>query len=506
MLAGSSSSTLGIAWHDGAALQVASARADTRAERLQGARLQRLAAAEAHAIEALPRSSEAVRCAVGELFSKSGSAAFGPLDRLRLLLAPVDTDTGTPRGKGIASGADAAAGVLYACVSRVASCFETQRASLESAHQPVSSATGSAAQLGHEQCMAAALDAGIARALARHLHPSLSAPAAAGALKAAWLACNIAGTSAPAAEAVLVLAPLLIAHLGGAYGPELVLQCAWALGNVAAGGGAPAVVTLLAQGAVPALLAAVDAGARAAAGDPVAADEGAVCAWALGSMVQADARASPTGGGEAQSMCQNHDTPARAANALLSARPPCSHALQAALSQRSHSELAIEAAWLAAHVAAAGTPAAQQLCGAAAWPALHVVLFEALDPLDGSVEPHVNDTELTQAASATSSRAGAQASWSCHEAQQMLEPLLLAAGNLLPRMSEVQAQSACAAAGAALPRALAAALCAWPHEAISTPQEHPPCGAPEALIWWVLASLSCTAAGAGAPGHLLHRM
>ena len=268
----------------------------------------------------------------------------------------------------------------------------------------------------HAELADAAFDAGLVRALASHLHPSLTAAAAAAALKAAWICCSLAADSVDAAQRLAPLAPLLIAHLGGAYGPELVLQCAWALGNIAATGGPAIVATLLAQGLVPSLLAAMHDGARAAASESASADAASTCAWALCAAVESGARS----GGDDSSACERgigatHTSEGSArgasrmgvANALFSARPPCSAAICAAFEQHASAELATEAAWLAVHAVATGTPAAQQLCGAAVWPSVHCALVDALRHAAGS------DGAAASTASSTT------CSWSPGEAAQV---------------------------------------------------------------------------------------
>lgn len=161
--------------------------------------------------------------------------------------------------------------------------------------------------------------------LCRHLPCSLTSPhAAASAVKVVVIAIGLSH-AAPllSRRALLPAAPLLIAHLGGGYGNDLVLLCAWALGALVEAstgpggswGGTPTdaqpsgrlqmeatphatvprvqlsagmhvVRVLHAQGATHALLAALHAGTIAAGA--AAAECAAVCAWALGGLVRAD--------------------------------------------------------------------------------------------------------------------------------------------------------------------------------------------------------------------------
>lgn len=256
--------------------------------------------------------------------------------------------------------------------------------------------------------------AGITCALALHLQLHLTAGTAAAALKASWIACNIAGGSEAGARSALPVAPLLIAHLGGGYGADLVVQCAWTLGNLCAWGQGIAEVLMM-QGFVPALLQAVADTAKTAQSDVAAADAAAGCTWALATLVQAAGRP--------------------AANALIAAKPggTLGRVLCAALSTDADAELRIEAAWLLAHIAATGTPSAQQLCGAAVWPAVHSAAIAALRLLCLQDE----DAEMR---------------W------RHAVPIVRALGNLLPCMSAAQAHSALHADDAALPRNLICAL------------------------------------------------
>lgn len=168
------------------------------------------------------------------------------------------------------------------------------------------------------------LAAALPALLCKHLPCSLTTPAAAAAaVKVVVVAIGLTrATPALCRAAILPGAPLLIAHLGGGYGSDLVLLCAWALGALitcaehacgatnakapsqtapdtdasmdtpSAGqrrqpsAGAQVVQVLHAQGAGHALLAAMHAGAHAA--DAAAAESAAVGAWALGCLVRGD--------------------------------------------------------------------------------------------------------------------------------------------------------------------------------------------------------------------------
>lgn len=92
--------------------------------------------------------------------------------------------------------------------------------------------------------------------------------------------------SGEAPTGALRLAPLLIAHLGGGFGADLPLQCAWALGNLAASSPAAA-SRMVAQGAVPALQQLLGQAAKSAL-DTAWADAGSVAAWALCAFVEAN--------------------------------------------------------------------------------------------------------------------------------------------------------------------------------------------------------------------------
>jgi hypothetical protein len=310
--------------------------------------------------------------------------------------------------------------------------------------------------------LATAFTAGLTAALARHLSLSLTPAASSAALKATWLACNVAGESDAAALGMLPITPLLIAHLGGAYGPELVLQSAWALGNIAAAGVELGDV-LLGQGVVPALLAALWEGAREGAAEPATADAAAVCAWALCAVVE--------GVGE------------RAANALLDARPggACSRALCAALMQSSAVELAVEAAWLMAHVVATGTPAAQQLCGRSTWPSVHAAAVSAIRSC-AMLSDETRHKLGGAPGHGTGGSVGRPCGWGAGAADdeepappQAAVPLLRAIGNLFPLMSSTQAALAVAFDDGALPRTLLAAL-QFPSRYVAASRASPPTG------------------------------
>lgn len=166
---------------------------------------------------------------------------------------------------------------------------------------------------------------------------SLRSRAAVGALKASYIVCNLAAYLPESVGDIVKLSPLLIAHVGLTYGPALCLQCAWALGNMAAATPAAAAV-LLAQGAIPTLLDILTAAARSPA-DAALAAAGATCAWALSNIVRG------TG------------TP-KAANVLLSC---CDPRLDAAaqrvlLSRQADADLLLEAAWLLAHTLRSAAP------------------------------------------------------------------------------------------------------------------------------------------------------
>lgn len=101
--------------------------------------------------------------------------------------------------------------------------------------------------------MTSALKAGLIELLGTNLSLSLTPQSALGALKASYIACNLAADSVEAAGALLKLSPVLIAHVGLSYGSALCTQCAWTLSNLAILSPVAA-STLVAQGAIPTLL------------------------------------------------------------------------------------------------------------------------------------------------------------------------------------------------------------------------------------------------------------
>lgn len=194
----------------------------------------------------------------------------------------------------------------------------------------------------YHELVTVALDTGLVPLLAPNLSLSLRPRAAVGALKASYIICNIATNLPDAVAEVIKLSPLLIALLGLAYGPALCLQCAWALSNMAAASQAAA-ATLLAQGAVPALLHVVSDAARAS-DDVAVASAGATCAWALSNIVRG------VGG-------------PKAANVLLSATDPTPEAAlsRALVSPHAAPDLVADAAWLLVHTLRWAAPGSQQL-------------------------------------------------------------------------------------------------------------------------------------------------
>lgn len=50
-------------------------------------------------------------------------------------------------------------------------------------------------------------------------------------MEGAWAITNLAAGSQAVTSAVLSVAPILIAHLGGGWGFSVAEQCAWALGE-----------------------------------------------------------------------------------------------------------------------------------------------------------------------------------------------------------------------------------------------------------------------------------
>ena len=82
--------------------------------------------------------------------------------------------------------------------------------------------------------------------------------------------------------------------------------------------------------------------------------------------------------GTARAQCRAYPEPpagphadtVKVANALLASRTTLGRVTNGALAQRTCGECALAAAWLCADVVATGTPAAVQLVGAAAWPAV----------------------------------------------------------------------------------------------------------------------------------------
>lgn len=105
----------------------------------------------------------------------------------------------------------------------------------------------------YEVLVSSALNAGLIELLGTNLTLSLTPHSAVGALKASYIACNLAADSEEAAAALLKLSPILIAHVGLSYGSALCTQCAWTLSNLATLSQAAA-STLVAQGAIPTLL------------------------------------------------------------------------------------------------------------------------------------------------------------------------------------------------------------------------------------------------------------
>lgn len=194
----------------------------------------------------------------------------------------------------------------------------------------------------YHQLATVALETGLVAMLAPNLSLALRSRAAVGALKASHIICNIAANLPDAVAEVIKVSPLLVAHLGLAYGPALCLQCAWALGNMAAASQAAA-ATLLAQGAIPALLHVVSDAARAS-DDTATASAGATCAWALSNIVRG------IGG-------------PRAANVLLSSSDPRPEAAlsRALASLHAAPDLVAEAAWLLVHTLRWAAPGSQQL-------------------------------------------------------------------------------------------------------------------------------------------------
>lgn len=178
--------------------------------------------------------------------------------------------------------------------------------------------------------------------LAPNLSLAMTPRAAVGALKASYIVCNVAANLPEAVPQITKLSPLLIALLGLAYGPALCLQCAWALGNMAAAS-QTAASTLQAQGAIPALLDIIGDASRASEDVSVAA-AGATCAWALSNI-----------------MCGVPGP--KAANVLLSTSDPRLEAVvkRLLMSASAATDLVVETAWLLVHTLRSATPGSQQL-------------------------------------------------------------------------------------------------------------------------------------------------
>lgn len=164
---------------------------------------------------------------------------------------------------------------------------------------------------------------------------------------------------------IVKLSPLLIALVGLTYGPPLCLQCAWALGNMAAASQATAAV-LLAQGAVPALLDIVNDASRTPADAPLA-YAGATCAWALANIVRG------IGG-------------PKAANVLLSCPEPRLEATvpRVLLARHTDANLLAETAWLLAYTLRWASPGSQKLACRA--PISHSALA-ALEAAAAALDP-----------------------------------------------------------------------------------------------------------------------
>eukprot|EP00892_Ulva_mutabilis_P000283 jgi/Ulvmu1/10255/UM060_0056.1 len=365
----------------------------------------------------------------------------------------------------------------------------------------------------YRQLAHVALQAGLVPLLATNLGPSLRSRAAVGAVKASYIACNLAAHLPEAADEIIKLGPLLIAHVGLTYGPALCLQCAWAVGNLAAAAPAAATV-LLCQGAVPTLLSVLDDAARTLL-DTELASAGATCAWALSSIVHG------TG------------TP-KAANVLLSCTAPrFEAAVQRVLRpQRAEPILLLETAWLLAHALRAAAPgsvklacreaiahsALRSLAAAAAadtpdaaaavaasraeWHSAPPVLLEQAAPdACGNASPPLpnHDPHAAMdwaqapaqhaAPAAGSSRAADTNAAAANGIAEAAAPLLQVAGALWPEMSPRQLRAALAADCGAGPRALLAVA------------QHGS-AAHAAVALWALANLASTPLGAGVLNHL----
>jgi hypothetical protein len=216
--------------------------------------------------------------------------------------------------------------------------------------------------------------------LTKHLRINIATRVeAAAAVKSVCIACDLISAAPQLVSAALLpAAPLFISHLGGGYGPDLVLLCAWAIAGLAEASDVDSAArtptqTLIAQGATQALLAAGAAGA--VSGSSAGADASATCMLALTRILASCAQPHILGAPRL-----GPDAPLSAlkiANTLLAASPPLGRVASSALAQRHSGALAVEAAWLCAEVVATGTPAAAQLAGAATWPQVHQATVDA---------------------------------------------------------------------------------------------------------------------------------
>lgn len=182
----------------------------------------------------------------------------------------------------------------------------------------------------YEALVASALKAGLIELLGTNLSLCLTPQSALGALKASYIACNLAADSEVAAEELMRLTPILIAHVGLSYGSALCTQCAWTLSNLATIS-TVAACTLVAQGAIPTLLEVLEDAGRTPE-EPSRAYAGATCAWALSNIVRS------TGD-------------SKAANTLLSVtEPPVDTLFSRVLTHGFvDADLCAESAWLLVH-------------------------------------------------------------------------------------------------------------------------------------------------------------
>lgn len=279
----------------------------------------------------------------------------------------------------------------------------------------------------------AALRAGLVRVLASALKPALpAAETASAALQASWIAADMVAEHPPCRPALLQLSPLLIAHLAGSYGPDLSLQCAWTLANLAAADGAAAPV-LLTQGAAHALAQLLDEGVRQGS-SARARDAAATAGWALCNLTEA-----------ADSKMQGN---------LLNV-PGMAAVLRRALGEHAAYEAACEAAWLLARLLAGDRRNRGTLIDSSLSHALCSALAAAVDACDAQFDGGGIRSGMAEAGDEVAEQDWVEgSSWQGREASQLLVPLLRCFGNYVPLAGRARITEMATWRGALLLRAV----------------------------------------------------